>query len=250
MAFTKFVLVLWKQGELEGPHCNDFFQSRHFPGLPQMCCTNPLRVSVASNPSLLPGVQSLKPEHQYLAPTHCRGHARCLAMIPVVDSLHFGFQVCAFSSEVPKHQPPSPLMRGFPSMRKLFLLNDSLPRAQVPVLTAFVCLLLYLYLLPYFILRILDCHFGSLVSSASIQKVFCRHFPSAEVFLIYLWGGRWSPLLIPPLSWKSPQVLTFKERGLIRKESFKLLWWHIGRPWVWTDSKSRKKKKKSLWFIT
>ena len=66
MAFTKFVLVLWKQGELEGPHCNDFFQSRYFPGLPQMCCTSPLRVSVASNPSLLPGVQPLKPEHQYL----------------------------------------------------------------------------------------------------------------------------------------------------------------------------------------
>ena len=30
--------------------------------------------------------------------------------------------------------------------------------------------------------------------------------PRVDIFLMYLWGGRWSPRLIPPPSWRSPQV--------------------------------------------
>ena len=33
--------------------------------------------------------------------------------------------------------------------------------------------------------------------------------PHVDVFLMYLWGGRWSPCLTPPPSWKSPSLWVF-----------------------------------------
>ena len=44
------------------------------------------------------------------------------------------------------------------------------------------------------------------------SEVFCQHsvgvsvgvVPHVDVFLMYLWGGRWSPRLTPPPSWRSP----------------------------------------------
>ena len=206
-----------KARRVRGPQCNDFFHSRLSPGLPQICCTSPLRISMALNPSLFHGVWPLKPEPQYLAPTCCSGHARFLAMIPVVDSLHFDFQASVFPSEVPKPHPLSPLMKVFRVWANFSSLTIPFPGHRSLSWQPLSVSFFNLCLLPYFILSILDCHFGSLVSSASIQKVFCRHFPNAEVFLMYLWGGMWSPLLTPPPSWRSPQVFTFKERGLIRK---------------------------------
>ena len=33
--------------------------------------------------------------------------------------------------------------------------------------------------------------------------------PHVDVFLMYLWGGRWSPRLTPPPSWRSPSTPRF-----------------------------------------
>ena len=49
-------------------------------------------------------------------------------------------------------------------MQKIFLLQDSLPGLQVLVLKSFVSFL-YVYFLPYLVLRRLTCFFGSLWSS-------------------------------------------------------------------------------------
>lgn len=58
----------------------------------------------------------------------------------------------------------SPTMRRFLSVQKIFLLQDSLPGLQVLVLKSFVSFL-YVYFLPYLVLRRLTCFFGSLWSS-------------------------------------------------------------------------------------
>ena len=34
-------------------------------------------------------------------------------------------------------------------------------------------------------------------------------FPHVDVFLMYLWGGRWAPCLTPPPSWRSPLIHHF-----------------------------------------
>ena len=58
-----------------------------------------------------------------------------------------------------------------------------------------------LYLLPYLILRRLVCLLLSWMFSASILKAFCRSCSYVDEFLMYLWGGKWSHLILPP-SWK------------------------------------------------
>lgn len=84
---------------------------------------------MASNPSL-PWCPTSVLEHQHSA--LLTAECKMLGNDPCGGFLHFVWQNVLFSSEVPKHQPPSPPHEGFPSMRKLFPLNDSLPRAQVP----------------------------------------------------------------------------------------------------------------------
>ena len=87
-----------------------------FPGLPQLCCTSPLRVSSWQSTPLTPAVGTPKFETQHPAPTCCR-HASCilagkcsLAVISVVNSLHFVFQapVVMFSDDVLKLLPNVP----------------------------------------------------------------------------------------------------------------------------------------------
>ena len=78
-----------------------------------------------------------------------------------------------FPSEIPK-LPTGPLVRGFPGFWKL-LLHNSLPRAgSIPNSFAF---LLIFYILSYLLLKRMGCLSGCLVSSASIQKLFCGSCP-------------------------------------------------------------------------
>ena len=73
---------------------------------------------------------------------------------------------------LPHTHPPSPPVKGLPSVWKLFLLHSSLPEVQVPSL--FFCLCSFFFLLPYPGTWGFSCLLGSLRSSASIQEVFCR----------------------------------------------------------------------------
>ena len=70
----------------------------------------------------------------------------------------------------------------FLSVWKLFLLWDSFPGAQVPVLKSWFS---YLYLLLYLVVGRLACLFGSLVFSRHSVEVV----PYSDEFLMYLLGG-------------------------------------------------------------
>ena len=107
--------------------------------------------------------------------------------------------------------PPRSLpVRGLPSAWKLFLLHSSLPKVQVPSL--FFCLCFFFFLLPTQVLW--DCL--AFWEVCGLLPAFSRcsvgFIPHVDVFLMYLWGGRWSPRLTPPTSWKSPPDY-FNNRG-------------------------------------
>ena len=67
----------------------------------------------------------------------------------------------------------APSVMGFPSVWELFLFHDSLSQGTSPC-PEIRCLFLCLYPLPYLILRRSLYLFGSLGSSAIVQKLFCR----------------------------------------------------------------------------
>ena len=82
--------------------------------------------------------------------------------------------VAALSSvalKLPPCHPPSPPVKGLPSMWHRFLLHSSLPKCQGPSL--FFCLCFFFFLLPY-PGKWGACLLGSLRSSASVQSLFCR----------------------------------------------------------------------------
>lgn len=100
-----------------------------------------------------PGARPRKPEPQHPALIHYSGHAShfsagkcCLATISVVNSLPlaFGAPIAMFPQEFLK-LPPSPLVRGFLSVQRLFLLHNSFPGAQIPVLKSFVSFLILIF---------------------------------------------------------------------------------------------------------
>ena len=93
------------------------------------------------------------------------------------ESLRFALRtpVAALSSAAPKLPPPPPAVsahEGAPSVWTLFLLHGSLPLVQVPSL--FFCLCFFFFLLPYPGMWGVSCLLGGLMSSASVQWVFCR----------------------------------------------------------------------------
>ena len=87
-----------------------------------------------------------------------------------------GFYLFIFSSpvmlpsEIPKLPTDLPV-RGFPGVWKLLFFYDSLPRTGL-VPNSFVSLFIF-YFLFYFLLKTMVCLSGCLVSSASVQKLFC-----------------------------------------------------------------------------
>ena len=70
-------------------------------------------------------------------------------------------------SEASSRHPPSPPVKGFPSVWKLFLLHSSLPEVQVPSLFFYLCF--FCFLLPYPGMWGLSCLLGGLRSSARVQ---------------------------------------------------------------------------------
>ena len=75
------------------------------------------------------------------------------------------------SSEIPE-LPTDLAVRGFPGVWKLTLFFDSLP-GTVSIPNPFVSLFIF-YILSYLLSKTMGCLSGCLVSSASVQKLFCR----------------------------------------------------------------------------
>lgn len=142
------------------------------------------------NPSSLPDVQFLNPQPEHPAPLTVGGHGSVSHFLAGKCCLIKNL-CCEFSALPLEHLllhlsmcsplrcgklPPALPLRGFPSVWKHFLLRDSSPGCipwEMHPHCKILCLPFYLYLLPYLILRRLACPFGSLGSSASVQKVFC-----------------------------------------------------------------------------
>ena len=106
-------------------------------------------------------------------------------------------------SEASPPPPPSPSVMGLPSVWKLFLLHSSLPRVQAPSL--FFCLWFSFFFCPTQVCG----DFLTFWEVWGLLPAFSRcsvgAVPRVDVFLMYLWGGRWSPRLTPPPSWRSLQ---------------------------------------------
>ena len=101
-------------------------------------------------------------------------------------------------SEIPK-LPTDPPVRGFPGVWKLLLFRlpswDGSP--SLTLLSLFI-----FYILSYLLSKTMGYLSGCLVSSASIQKLFCSAFKFAQHsndLLMNLRGRKWSPRPIPPL---------------------------------------------------
>ena len=73
-------------------------------------------------------------------------------------------------SEIPK-LPTDPLVRVFPGAWKLLLFKTPLP-GQISIPISFVFLFTF-YILSYLLSKTMGCLSGCLMSSTSIQKLFC-----------------------------------------------------------------------------
>ena len=95
--------------------------------------------------------------------------------------------------------------RMFPGVWKpLFLRVSSQDRIPFPgrssLPTSFVSLFVF-YIFFYLFLKTMICFSGYLMSSASIQKLFCGIYSTFKCFfLMNLFGRKWSPCPIPLLS--------------------------------------------------
>lgn len=117
---------------------------------------------------------------------------KCFSLkISVMNSLCFPFlaPVAEFPSEFLQFPTPYPHpdCEVIAKMWKVFLLQDSLPRAQAPILKSLS--LFYLFLLAYLILSRLTCVFGKLEFSVCIQQVFCESYSTCR-FIFDVYVGR------------------------------------------------------------
>ena len=94
------------------------------------------------------------------APILCAGISLLFPLHPYCCALLRG-------SKASHPHPPSPPVKGLPSVWKRFHFHSSLPEAQVPSL--FFCLCFFFFLLPYPCTWGVSCLLGSLRSSASVQ---------------------------------------------------------------------------------
>ena len=160
----------------------------------------------AVNHNPLPGVWPLKPKPQDPAPT-CPGKQKSVSGWGVLVGTN---PLCRILSALPsarlllhsplrlQNSPLSPPVRGLPSVWKLFFLHSSLPEIQVP--SQFLCLFFF----PFFFCPTQLCgdflaflEVWGLLPAFSRRSVAVDAHPPVDVFLMYLWGRRWSPCLTP-----------------------------------------------------
>ena len=109
------------------------------------------------------------------------------------------------SKASPPAHTPSPPVKGLPNVWKLSLLHSSLPEVLVSPL--FFCLCFF------FCPTQVRGEFLAFWEVWGLLPVFSRcsvgAVPHADIVLMYLWGGRWSPRLSPLPSWRSSLICVF-----------------------------------------
>ena len=70
-------------------------------------------------------------------------------------------------------------------------------QGQVSTPNSFVSLFIF-YILSYLLLKTMGCLSVCLVSSASVQKLFCGIARHSNHLSMIFWGRKWSPHPIPP----------------------------------------------------
>ena len=198
-------------------------KSRLFSGLPPTSCgaLAPSGCVHTANPSRLPGIQPPKSEPQLPAPAHPGGWAdKPLGLVSagqhrssVRESLRFALRtpVAALSSVAPK-LPPSATRSLHP--RRGFLVCGNLssftapsnwcrshPYSFVSVFSSFFC--------PTQVRGAFLAFWEVWVLLPAFSRCSVGVVPHVDVFLMYMWGGRWSPYLTPLPSWRSTSVIYF-----------------------------------------
>ena len=182
-------LAIGKHAELEGLGSNDplpLWEAQAFLWIPQLYLQS---IFTAVNAGPLPGDQNQKPEPKHSGLTCPKRCANSFSagkgwseVIFVVMSLCFAFwePVAVFPSEGTELPCPVPIAacEGVSKHVETFLSSWLSSKWGSP--SQDLCLFIFLYLLSYLILRRLACLFGSLGSSASIQKVFCGNCPTSR----------------------------------------------------------------------
>lgn len=168
----------------------------NFSGLPQLCQTNPLRVSSWRQPQSSPwpliSEAWASVPNPYLPQSVCK-HAsqagKCwLLLISVVNSLCFAFHspVAVLHFEVSKG-PLSTSLRVFPSVWKLFLLDSSLQRNR-SLLNSSVLFFPCVFALPHYVE--INMPFWKSGLSPTFSRCSVGAVPHADVFFVHLWGRR------------------------------------------------------------
>ena len=139
----------------------------------------------------------------WLAPILCAG------ISPLCPPHPCGYSLLRGSKASPLCHPQSLLAKGLPSVWKPFLLHSSLPLVQVPSL--FFCLCFFLFLLPYSGTWGVSCLLGSLMSSASVQWVFCRSSSTCRCISNVSVGRKVISASYSSAIFSSPQSVLFKQ---------------------------------------
>ena len=214
--FWKGVPVIHQCRELEAPCCNDLltlWEAQSFPWTPSAVSYLPSQQSMlvlflgscSWSLSTQPQLETVG-----MSASHSSAGKCCLATNSVVNSLGLPSEHLFLCS--PLRFPNSPLsspVRRFLNVLELFLLHSSLPRVLVPIPKFFFFFFIFIFCPTSFWedwLSFLDVK--DLLLAFRTYSVWAD--PLANVFFMYLWGGGWSPHLIPPPSWKSPHLLVIK----------------------------------------
>ena len=129
---------------------------------------------------------------------HCfSAGSYCWALNLWVLIIYLFFLPVMLPSEVPRLATDSPV-RVFPGVWKpLFFKTPFLGRISVP--TSFISLFIF-YIFSYLLSKIMVCFSACLMSSASIQKLFCGINSVFKCSFDEFVGRKWSPCPIPPPS--------------------------------------------------
>ena len=112
--------------------------------------------------------------------------------------IYLFFLPVVLPSEVSRLATDLPV-RVFPGFWKLpFFFKTPFP-GRISVPTSFACLFIF-YIFSYLLLKTMGCLSGCLMSSASIQKLFCGIYSAFKCSFNEFVGKKWSPCPIPPSS--------------------------------------------------